>query len=185
VFSTDVTRNDATLFAMQRRTLLGLGVAGAAVVSLVGVGAAWMHEPAWGKGRLLPPGRDVLRAVANAVLDGSLPEAHGDRGVALEDHLRRVQTTVAGMPAHVQDELGTLLSLLSMAPLRRTLAGLPVPWNEASVAQVQTALQSMRSSTLMLRRQAYGALRDLTHAAYFADPATWPLMRYPGPRTIA
>jgi hypothetical protein len=50
---------------------------------------------------------------------------------------------------------------------------------------VQAALQSMRSSTLIVRRQAYSALRDLTHAAYFADRSTWPLMGYPGPRSIA
>jgi hypothetical protein len=43
----------------------------------------------------------------------------------------------------------------------------------------------MRQSSLLLRRQAYGALRDLTHAAYFADATTWPLLRYPGPRTLA
>jgi hypothetical protein len=170
---------------MQRRTLLGLGVASAAVVSLVGVGAAWMHEPAWRDGRLLTAGRNVLHAVANAVLDGTLPEVHGDRDAALERHLRRMQITIAGLPAHVQDEIGTLLSLLSMAAVRRVLAGLPVPWDMASIADVQAALQSMRSSTLLVRRQAYGALRDLTHAAYFSDPSTWPLMRYPGPRSIA
>jgi hypothetical protein len=180
-----VTRNDATLFAMQRRTLLRLGVASAVVVSLVGVGTAWMREPAWRDGRLLPAGRDVLHAIANAVLDGSLPEAQGERGAALEHHLQRMQVTIAGMPSHVQAELDTLLSLLSRAPVRRTLAGLPSPWDVASVHEVQAALQSMRSSTLVVRRQAYSALRDLTHAAYFADPSTWPLMGYPGPRTIA
>jgi hypothetical protein len=180
-----MTRNDATLFAMQRRTLLGLGVAGAAAVTLVGIGTAWKHEAAWRDGRLLPAGRDVLHAVANAVLDGSLPEAQGERGAALEHHLQRMHAIIAGMPTHVQDELSTLLSLLSMAPVRRALAGLSSPWSVASISEVQVALQSMRSSTLMVRRQAYSALRDLTHAAYFADPSTWPLMGYPGPRSIA
>ena len=169
---------------MQRRTLLGLSMAGAAVASLLGAGAAWLHEPAWRDGQLLPSGREVLRAVANAVLDGSLPEAPKERSAALDNHLQRMDAAIAGLPAHLQDELGTLLSLLAVAPLRRALTGLSSPWDSASVSDVQQALQSMRTSSLMLRRQAYGALRDLTHAAYFVDASTWPLLHYPGPRVL-
>ena len=65
------------------------------------------------------------------------------------------------------------------------LAGLPAAWEHAPVADVQAALQSMRQSSLLLKRQAYNALRDLTHAAFFADASTWPLLRYPGPRALA
>ena len=39
----------------------------------------------------------------------------------------------------------------------------------------------MRASRIALRQQAYHALRDLTHAAYFADAATWARLGYPGP----
>jgi hypothetical protein len=170
---------------MQRRTLLGLGAAGAALFSLAGVGVAWMHEPAWRDGRLLPAGRIVLRAVANAVLDGSLPEPEPARAAALDDHLQRMESTLGGMPAHVQDEVATLLALLAMPPVRLALACLSSPWDTATTAAVQSSLQSMRVSTVMLRRQAYGALRDLTHAGYFADPATWPRLGYPGPKALA
>ena len=89
------------------------------------------------------------------------------------------------MQPHTQSELADLLALLAMPPLRATLAGLSNAWEHASVADVQAALQSMRQSSLLLRRQVYGALRDLTHAAYFADESTWPLLRYPGPRSLA
>jgi hypothetical protein len=170
---------------MQRRTLLGLGMAGAAALSLVGVGASWLQEPAWHNGRLLPLGLEVFRAVANAVLDGSLPEQPIAREAALDLHLQRMEKTLNGLPVHVQDEVAMLLGLLSVAPLRRTLAALSPSWTEASIGEVQTALQSMRASSLMVRRQAYGALRDLTHAAYFSDSSTWASLRYPGPRAIA
>jgi hypothetical protein len=170
---------------MQRRTLLGLGMAGAAVVSLAGVGAAWLHEPALRDGRLLPPGRKVFRAVANAVLDGSLPDAIEDRGAALDDHLKRMDTTLAGLPVQMQDELGTLLAVLDWAPLRLALASLSSAWDVATISEVERALQSMRTSSSMLRRQAYGALRDLTHAAYFSEPSTWVLLHYPGPGALA
>jgi hypothetical protein len=169
---------------MQRRTLLGLGVAGVAALSMVGVGASWMYEPAWHEGQLRPAGRAVLRAVANAVLDGSLSEEPRDRDAALDFHLQRMETTIDGLPVHVQDEVAMLLGLLSVAPLRRALGGLALSWTAASIGEVQAALESMRASSLMVRRQAYGALRDLTHAAYFSDPSTWTSLRYPGPRAI-
>ena len=169
---------------MQRRTLLGLGGAGAALVALAGGGAALMYERAWRDGKLLPAGRRVLAAVARAVLDGSLPANDAAQAAAIDDHLTRMESTVSAMPLHTQSEVADLLALLSMPPLRVTLAGLPGAWEHAPVADVQAALQSMRQSSLLLRRQAYGALRDLTHAAYFADPSTWPLLHYPGPRAL-
>jgi hypothetical protein len=170
---------------MQRRTLLGLGVAGAALVALAGGGAALMYESAWRDGRLLPAGRRVLAAVARAVLDGSLPADAATQTAAIDGHLARMESTVTAMPLHTQGEVADLLALLAMPPLRAALAGLPSAWEHASVTDVQAALQSMRQSSLLLRRQAYGALRDLTHAAYFADASTWPLLRYPGPRALA
>jgi hypothetical protein len=170
---------------MRRRTLLGLGLAGGALLAAAGGGLALMHRTAWRDGHLLDAGREVMGAVARAVLDGSLPADASAQARALEAHLSRLQSTVAGMPAHTQSELADLLALLALPPGRRALAGLAAPWPEASVADTQAALQSMRASSLMLRRQAYHALRDLTHAAYFADASTWPLLGYPGPPPLA
>jgi hypothetical protein len=170
---------------MQRRTLLGLSVAAGALLALAGGGVALLHERAWRDGKLLPAGREVLAAVARAVLDGSLPSDAAARAAAVEAHLIRIEATVGAMPAHTQGELADLLALLALPPLRTTLVGLSGAWTGASVADVHAALQSMRRSPLLLKRQVYNALRDLTHAAYFADASTWPLLRYPGPRALA
>lgn len=170
---------------MQRRTLLGLGVAGAAVLALAGGGAAWLYEAAWRDGELLPAGRRVLAPIARAVLDGSLPEDPRAADSAIGAHLARMQALLRGLPPHTQTEVADLLALLAMAPGRRAFAGLSSAWDSAAVHDVQAALQSMRRSSLLLRRQAYNALRDLTHAAYYADASTWPLLRYPGPSAIA
>jgi hypothetical protein len=62
---------------------------------------------------------------------------------------------------------------------------LATAWGSASVAQLQAALQGMRTSSLAPKQQAYHALRDLTHAAYFADAGTWALLGYPGPSAIS
>jgi hypothetical protein len=171
---------------MQRRTLLGLGVAGSLTLAVLGGGAAWMlRTPAWRRGTLSPAGREVCLAVARAVLDGSLPADSERGGQALDAFLQRLSAAIASLPPATQTQLDELLSLLATAPGRHLLAGLPQAWGAAPTQAVHAALQSMRSSSLALRRQAYHALRDLTQGAYFADSTTWSAMGYPGPHPIA
>jgi hypothetical protein len=170
---------------LQRRTLLGLGVAGSALVALSAGGIAWMYEPAWRDDKLLPAGQRVLGAVARAVLDGQLPDEPTAQSRSIEQHLARMEHLLRNLPPHTQAEVAQLLALLGLPPTRVALASLATPWEAASVAQVQDALRSMRASTLLLRRQVYTALRDLTRGAYFADASTWSSMRYPGPRAIS
>jgi hypothetical protein len=169
---------------MQRRTFLGWGVASGAVLALAGGGVAAMYEPAWRDGEILPAGRRVLTGVARAVLDGSLPDEPHAQAAAIDAHLQRMQALLLAMPPHTQAEVADLLALLALPPARIALCGSSRPWESAAVADIQAVLQSRRASSLLLWRQAYGALRDLTHAAYFSDASTWPLLRYPGPRAV-
>jgi hypothetical protein len=185
-----VRTNDATLGAihtsdvsMQRRTLLKLGAGATVALVLVGGGIALLR-PGLEHGRLTVAGREVFEAVARAVLDGSLPEEPSRRAEALRAHLQRLDDVLGAFPAATQAELSQLLAILSAAPGRAALAGLHVSWPRANTAQIQSALQGMRVSSLAPRQQAYHALRDLTNAAYYADPSAWPLMGYPGPRAI-
>ena len=67
---------------------------------------------------------------------------------------------------------------------QRTLASLQAPWAEASIGDVQQALQGMRLSTLAVRQQTYAALHDIATGAYFADATTWSQLGYPGPLKI-
>jgi hypothetical protein len=168
---------------MQRRTLLKLGVASTTVLVLAG-GAAALIEPGFTGGRLSGSGREVFSAVGRAVLDKSIPADGGARQIALTDLLTRIDTLVTGLPPHAQAELSQLLSLLASAGGRRALAGLSPPWANASVADIQQALQGMRLSSLSLRQQAYGALHDITAGAYFSDETTWSMLGYPGPVKI-
>lgn len=171
---------------MQRRSLLGLGLAGGLVLAAAGGGAAWvLRTPAWRQGHLSPDARVLLKAVAVSVLDGSLP-AQGDpqREAALQAHLERFARALGALSPSTQAEVDQLLTVLSTAPGRRLLAGLASPWQDADRSEVDTALQGMRVSDSMIRRQAYHALRDLTQAAYFSDPATWAALGYPGPRPL-
>lgn len=168
---------------MQRRTLFKLGIASAAALAVAG-GAAALFSEGLVDGRLAPAGREVFRAVGRAILDQTLPREEAARHVALEGLLGRIDELVVALPPHAQAELSQLLSLLASAPGRRTLGGLGESWPTATEAVIQKALQEMRLSSLMLRRQAYAALHDVTAAAYFSDATTWAQLGYPGPTRI-
>ncbi|TWO70750.1 hypothetical protein FN976_14450 [Caenimonas sedimenti] len=166
---------------MQRRSLLKLGAASAALL-LVGGGALAVFQPGLVDGRLSSGARKVFLALGGAMLDGLLPPA--DRARALEALVQRVDALVAGLPPHAQAELSQLLALLESSPGRRWLAGLEADWPQASATELQAALQSMRFSGLSLRQQAYHALHDIVNGAYFSEQATWVALGYPGPAAI-
>jgi hypothetical protein len=165
---------------MQRRSLLKLGITAAAALSIVGGAVAWL-QPGLERGALSPLGREVFRSVGAAVLDKTLPTQDGAREIALEGLLQRVDMLVATLPSHAQNELSQLLSLLGNPAGRLSLAGLARPWADASLEDVQKALQAMRVSSLALRQQAYAALHEITAGAYFSAPSSWSLLGYPGP----
>lgn len=170
---------------MQRRTLLRVGIVGGALLALAGGGALLLRSaPAWRDGHLTPAGRRVMRGAARGVLDGLLPAANAQAPV-LDAHLNRVDATIAALSPSTQAEIDRLLTLLATAPGRIGLARLTPDWDDATSADVQQALESMRRSSLTLRLQAYHALRELTQGAFFSDPSTWPLLGYPGPRALA
>lgn len=165
---------------MQRRSLLKLGVASAALLAIAG-GSLALLQPGLAQARLTLASREVFAALGSAVLDGTLPAEPAARRRAVEGLLDRLDGLIAGLPAHAQEELSQLLALLASTPGRRSFAGLSSQWRDASIPELQASLQAMRLSTLALRQQAYQALHDLIAGAYFSDSATWSLLGYPGP----
>lgn len=168
---------------MQRRNLLRLGLASAAVFSLAGW-VVFNVQPGWQKGRLSAQARTVFAAVAAGLLDGTLPAEPSARAQAIAGLLERLDGLIQGLPEHAQAELSQLLTLLANSAGRIAVCGLRPDWPQADVPAIQTALQSMRSSRVSLRQQAYHALHDLVGGAYFSDASTWPLMGYPGPLKV-
>ncbi|MFD2450336.1 hypothetical protein [Ideonella paludis] len=123
-------------------------------------------------------------AVARAVLEGVLPSDPGVQRLALEHHLARLEGAIAGLAPATRTELSELMALLGTAPGRLALTGLSEPWAQATVPDIQAALQAMRVSDSDTRQQVYHALRDLTNAAWFADAGAWVALGYPGPVAI-
>lgn len=170
---------------MHRRQLLKLGIVSAVALTAAGGVAVWWHAPPdQAPSALTPAQRQIFRAMARGVLDGVLPEDPSVAGMMLDRHLERVEAAVIAFPPHARKELAQLLAVLVNPVGRRLLAGLPVAWSEATVPQLQAGFDSMRRSSLTLRRQAFLALRDLTNAAFYSEPGTWAYLDYPGPRLV-
>jgi hypothetical protein len=126
----------------------------------------------------------MFAILANVLLDGSLPVDPALRQRAIVEHVRRVELTVAGLPPHARVELRQLLMLLTTRLGRLALMGIADHWAEMKPSQLADALDRMRRSSLALRQQIYLALRELTMAAFYADPTAWRLLGYPGPSAI-
>jgi hypothetical protein len=172
---------------MRRRTLLVSGLAGTAVLAATGWGVhAWprLAAPAWVEQSLSPSANRMMAVWAEAVLGNLLPDNPAERAQALSQHLKHLQTAIQGLPRPVQSELDLVMRLLLVAPGRLALTGLSSDWPQAAPQQLADALQAMRHSRLMLRKQVYQALRDLHLAAWTADASNWARMNYPGPVTI-
>lgn len=168
---------------MQRRTWLKLGILSAAALAVVG-GAAILIQPGLERGALTATGKSVFRAIGMGVLDKTLPEQSSAKEAALIGLLSRIDILVGALPPYAQAELSQLLSVLGSGAGRLALAGLRTPWANASVQDIQAALQNMRLSSLALRQQAYAAIHEITVGAYFSESDTWVLLGYPGPLKI-
>ena len=136
---------------MQRRTLLRVGLA-AGVVLAGAAGTIALVRPARQAGQLTESGSQI----------------------------QRLEQTIAGMPAALQREVDELLTIAASAPGRLALVGLTKPWAEASDADIVAALTTMNQSSLALRQQAFQALRELTLAAWLAEPGHWQAIGYTG-----
>jgi hypothetical protein len=171
--------------AITRRKFLKAGTMGALLLATARLG--WI-EPAAGKADGAAPismlgagARDVLGAIIPVMLAGALPIDPSSRLQRVTSTVAGVDRAVAGLPSYAQAELHDLFALLAFAPSRWLLAGMRQPWRESSADEVAAFLEQWRVSGWALKQQAYLALHELVFAAFYADPASWPGIGYPGP----
>jgi hypothetical protein len=166
-----------------RRTLLRFGVTGALLLAAAGAARGQNeYRPADGSGTLQvlrEADREVLAAITPAILAGTAAT-----GSSLAAAIGSIDRAVAGLPPHLQEEVGQLLALLASWPGRRWVAGVVAPWREASVAEVSAFLERWRFSRWALLQQGYHALHDLVLAAWYARPGSWAAIGYPGPPEV-
>jgi hypothetical protein len=168
--------------ATNRRTFLKVGALAALALAAGGGVYRFMHPP----GPLKPFALDgeakaALEAIIPAMLAGSLPPEPVARAAAVAATTGRVHLAILGLPLTSQKEIGDLFGLLALAPARRALTGVSGAWSQASEAQVASFLQEWRFHSLDMLQSAYHALHDLLIGSWYADPASWPAIGYPGP----
>ena len=128
---------------------------------------------------------DIVRALAPALLDGALPDDGGERDAAVARTVAAVGAAIEGLPPATREELATLFALLASMPVRIFVAGMGGAWRDATVAEANGFLVRLQKSRWSVKRSAYDALHQLTFAAWYADPQTWPAIGYPGPPALA
>lgn len=165
-----------------RRRFLKTGLAGALALAAGGALYRAVRGPApLGRFQLDGAARAVLTAVVPAMLGAALPAGPAERGAAIAATVERVGAAVAALPLATQKEVQDLFGLMALGPARRLLAGVPGSWEEASPAALDAFLTSWRFHRLKLLQGAYLAMHDLILGAWYADPASWAAIGYPGP----
>ncbi|HEX7984503.1 MAG TPA: hypothetical protein VF616_13385 [Duganella sp.] len=165
-----------------RRSFLKLGVAGAIALAAGGAVYRLTHAPAQPQRFALDAATaTLLAALIPSMLGPVLPTDPAARAAAIERTAGQVGAAIAGLPLASQKQVGDLFGMLSLAPVRRLLAGVPGGWARAAPADVDAFLQRWRHHRLRTLQTAYHALHDLILGAWYAQPANWAAIGYPGP----
>lgn len=163
-----------------RRTFLKAGALGALALAAGGGIYRATHPSAPQRFALDGEARAALHAIIPAILDGALPNGAA-REAAIAATTSRVHQAILGLPLATQKEVQDLFGLLALAPARRLLTGIAGGWEHATMPQVTSFLQDWRVHRVGLLRSAYQALHDLVLGGWYADPASWAAIGYPGP----
>jgi hypothetical protein len=93
----------------------------------------------------------------------------------------KIDSAFAVAVPEVQRDFKRLLQLLENALVGALLEGRPRPFTRLDPPGQDGVLDAWRRSRLALRRSGYQALRKLTAAVHYMDPAAWAAIGYPGP----
>ncbi|SEN99566.1 hypothetical protein SAMN05428959_10484 [Duganella sp. CF517] len=168
--------------ASNRRAFFKVGLAGAAALAAGGAVYRLARAPTPGHRFALDgAAATLLTALIPSMLGPVLPSAPGARAAAIAHTVDHVGAAIAGLAPAAQTQLHDLFGMLSLAPVRRLLAGVAGGWPQASPDAVDAFLHSWRHHRLRTLQTAYLALHDLITGAWYAQPANWAAIGYPGP----
>lgn len=165
-----------------RRTFIKRGAAVALALAAGGALYRGLRTPAPAQ-RFVLDGEagQALGAIVPAMLGDQLPLDRAARAAATGAAIDAVRQAILGLPLATQQEVQDLFGLLALAPARRFVAGVSGSWAQASPEQVEAFLQGWRLHRFALLQSAYLALHDLILGSWYADPAHWEAIGYPGP----
>ncbi|MCZ2135800.1 MAG: hypothetical protein LC098_10305 [Burkholderiales bacterium] len=164
-----------------RRRVIFIGVAGAlAAGATVLIPRLRGASTAPTGGALVRDHGAMLRAVAQALLGPALPRDAGARTAQVDRLLTACEALLDNLPPVTRREVGDLFGLLAVKPAR-ALLGLADDWADAGESVVHDFLAGLRDSRIGLKQQAYFALHDMVYGSFYAEPANWAAIGYPGP----
>lgn len=168
-----------------RRTFLKAGALAAVALALSG-GYHLLAARGTPLAQAFGPGgsaRAALAAIIPVLLAGALPAPASPSCVSSVTD--RVYAAILGLPLSTQQEVQALFDLLALAPARHLMTGVAGPWADANPSVVHAFLQDWRVSQVGMLRAGYAALHDLVLGVWYAEPANWHAIGYPGPALLA
>ncbi len=167
---------------ISRRVFFKFGIIGAITLGAGGAVYRALHAPASLQRFVLDgEARAALTSIVPAMLGLALPSVPAARAAAITSAIEGVRLAILGLPLITQKEVQDLFFLLALAPARRFVAGVSGSWTDARPDQVSAFLQDWRMHRFAMLQTAYHALHDLVLGSWYADPANWPAISYPGP----
>ncbi|AEA86006.1 hypothetical protein [Stutzerimonas stutzeri] len=172
--------------AMNRRTLLKVGLLGGAILAAGGLlgrcAGATAAGPASGFAVLREADLPLLHRLVPLLLDGAVAAEHMPQAVqatlsSLDQGLDHLSPALAVQVRQLFDVLGQPLT-------RGPLTGIWGDWSQASDDQLRTFLLRWQNSSLALLRQGHASLLQMILMAWYACPASWAHCGYPGPPAI-
>ena len=163
-----------------RRRVLKYGLGGAALLAIPAVGLTLrptvMVKPPRPLQTFTPRQYSTLVALADTICPGGdgLPSA-ADLEIAIG-----LDSLFARMHPGVGSDLSAGLDLLENALAGALLDRRTRTFTASEPAARAAILDTWRSSSILLRRAVFKALRGFVVAAYWGDPRTWSHVDYPG-----
>jgi hypothetical protein len=167
----------ATSLHATRRGFLSLAATGAALAALARLPAASALAAAGSESAFFSGHeREILAQVVERMVATGAPDAPAVRETHTIEVIDRI---CAGLDPEASGVLPNLLRLVEWGPLLFDFTF--TRFSRMSDAGKDASLRSWMTSRLDLRRQAFYALRNLSHLGYYSQEATWPLIGYLGP----
>ncbi len=171
---------------ISRRSLLKVGIAGAAVLATAGVATSvFVHSKqpfAAGYKQLRQNDLPMLIAVIGSLLQGrtSAPVSQAQ----IQATLQRMDNSIDQLSPALRKQTLQLFDLLTLSASRGLVTGIWRSWQRAEATQVQAFLSRWQSSRFALFQQGYSALVKMTLLAWYSAPDAWAECGYPGPPAI-
>lgn len=114
-----------------------------------------------------------------------LPELGQSDPAEIDQLIRQIDAGFVAFGPVTQNEFSTLLSLLTWAPTRVSVAGVWSDWASASEEAVDNFLADWHDSGSTLLNTGFNGIVKIISTGYYGRPANYAKAGYPGPPDIA